>query len=318
MAVSLGVVAGVWALNTSLWLPKADGQARLIAHRGVHQTYAGPPPGPETCTATPIEPATHGLIENTIPSMRAAFEAGADVVELDVHRTPDGVLAVFHDWTLDCRTDGSGQTNKTPWTVLKTLDMGHGYSLDGVTFPLRGSGIGAMPRLEEVFDTFPEGRFLVNFKSNRGSEGKALVALLETRPDWIDRVWGVYGGVNPTARVTETLPGLRGFHRAGIKSCLLRYAALGWSGHVPKACRDTVLLIPDDVAPWLWGWPRRFLRRMDRAGTDVIMAGPFRSTAGTNGIDTVDAFTALPDGFGGHVWTNRIERIGPARAGLAR
>ena len=38
--------------------------------------------------------------------MRAAFDSGADVVELDVHLTPDGKFAVFHDWTLDCRTDG--------------------------------------------------------------------------------------------------------------------------------------------------------------------------------------------------------------------
>ena len=36
--------------------------------------------------------------------MRAAFAAGADIVEFDVHPTSDGQFAVFHDWTLDCRT----------------------------------------------------------------------------------------------------------------------------------------------------------------------------------------------------------------------
>ena len=37
--------------------------------------------------------------------MRAAFAAGADIVELDIHPTTDGQFAVFHDWTLDCRTE---------------------------------------------------------------------------------------------------------------------------------------------------------------------------------------------------------------------
>ena len=35
--------------------------------------------------------------ENTLASFRAAFEAGLDGVEIDVHRTRDGVLAVHHD-----------------------------------------------------------------------------------------------------------------------------------------------------------------------------------------------------------------------------
>ena len=35
--------------------------------------------------------------ENTVPAMREAVERGADGVELDVHRTADGVLVVRHD-----------------------------------------------------------------------------------------------------------------------------------------------------------------------------------------------------------------------------
>lgn len=35
--------------------------------------------------------------ENTIPAMREAVDRGADGVELDVHRTADGVLVVRHD-----------------------------------------------------------------------------------------------------------------------------------------------------------------------------------------------------------------------------
>jgi glycerophosphoryl diester phosphodiesterase len=44
-----------------------------------------------------MDAPTHGFIENTIPSMQAAVAAGAQVIELDVHLTPDNVFAVFHD-----------------------------------------------------------------------------------------------------------------------------------------------------------------------------------------------------------------------------
>jgi glycerophosphoryl diester phosphodiesterase len=70
--------------------------------------------------------------------MRAAFNAGADVVEIDVHPTNDGHFAVIHDWTLDCRTNGRGVTRKHSLAELKTLDAGYGYTADGgKTFPFR-------------------------------------------------------------------------------------------------------------------------------------------------------------------------------------
>ena len=89
--------------------------------------------------------------------MRAGFAAGADIVELDVHPTTDGEFAVFHDWTLDCRTDGQGVTREHSMAYLKKLDIGHGYTADGgKTFPFRGKGIGLMPTLAEVLEAFPQ------------------------------------------------------------------------------------------------------------------------------------------------------------------
>lgn len=85
----------------------------------------------DTCTAARMLPPTHDYLENTLRSMRASFEAGADVVELDVHPTTDGEFAVFHDWTIDCRTDGHGVTREQSMAKLKTLDIGYGYTADG-------------------------------------------------------------------------------------------------------------------------------------------------------------------------------------------
>ncbi len=47
--------------------------------------------------------------ENTLPAFRAAIEAGADGIELDVHLTRDGHLAVHHDYRISmewARLDG--------------------------------------------------------------------------------------------------------------------------------------------------------------------------------------------------------------------
>ena len=65
--------------------PPSPGDLTLIAHGGVHHDF--PMEGVEwdTCTAERIYPPTHEFIENTVPSIRAAFETGASVVEIDVH-----------------------------------------------------------------------------------------------------------------------------------------------------------------------------------------------------------------------------------------
>lgn len=312
------VIAAIYFWNAS-WLATApDGGPRLIAHRGVHQTFHREGLDDETCTAERIYPPEHEFIENTIPSMRAAFEAGADIVELDVHPTTDGHFAVMHDWTLNCRTEGTGETRSHDLAYLKSLDVGFGYTADGgATYPLRGRGVGMMPMLAEVLSAIPAGRrFIVNFKSNEEREGAMLAALLEDNPEWRDAVWGVYGGDPPTLRARQEMPELEAWTRGGLKQCLLRYAALGWTGHVPAACRDTVVMVPINIAPWLWGWPNRFQQRMADAGSEIILLGPYSSgDPGTAGLDDVDLLRRIPANFGGYIWTNRIEIIGPALKG---
>ena len=104
----------------------AHAEVTLLAHRGVAQQFDRAGLTNETCTAARMLPPTHGYLENTIDSIRAAFEYGAHMVELDIHPTADGEFAVFHDWRLECRTDGSGVTRERSMAYLRTLDIGHG------------------------------------------------------------------------------------------------------------------------------------------------------------------------------------------------
>ena len=77
----------------------------------------------------------------------------------------------------------------------------------------------------------------------------------------------------------------------------------------PAAARS-VLLLPVNFAPWLWGWPNRFLARMA-----VWLAGlpprPYDGSGFSSGIDT-PTIRAAAAGYDGGIWTNRIDRIAPA------
>ncbi len=311
----LGLAAFVGAVllyNGSWWASAPAGKPQLIAHRGVHQTYHREDLMRDTCTATRIFPPSHDFIENTLPSMEAAFAAGADIVEIDVHPTTDGQLAVMHDWTIDCRTEGKGETRAHDMAYLKTLDLGFGYTADdGKTYPLRGKGIGMMPELKEVLAAFPDKRFLVNFKSKFVREGDMLAAVADTHPEWRSAIWGAYGDGGPTLRAASLMPGLKQFTKSGMKDCLIGYTAYGWTGMVPGACQNTLVMVPVNVAPYLWGWPNLFLQRMREAGSEVILLGPWASgDPGTMGIDTEEQLGRVPAGFDGYIWTNKIELIG--------
>src|SRR5207253_2831738 len=62
--------------------------------------------------------------ENTFASFERALELGADWVELDVHLTRDGALAVIHDEKVDRTTDGHGFVRDYTLADLKKLDAG--------------------------------------------------------------------------------------------------------------------------------------------------------------------------------------------------
>ena len=79
------VLAAYIALNNASCVARpAVGTPVLLAHRGVHQHHVCGDIGRDGCAASCIAPPTHDLIENTLPSMKAAFDAGATVVEIDV------------------------------------------------------------------------------------------------------------------------------------------------------------------------------------------------------------------------------------------
>lgn len=104
--------------------------------------------------------ASAQLPENTMEAYRRAVELGADAIELDVHLTQDGQLAVIHDETLDRTTDGSGPVAAQTMDVLRRFDAGFNFADADGEFPFRGKGM-TIPTLPEVLAWLPEGIGLV-------------------------------------------------------------------------------------------------------------------------------------------------------------
>ena len=311
VAIALFLVA-VSVVNASWLAPTPQGPLILVAHRGLAQQFGRDGVTNDTCTATRIRPTEHLFIENTLHSMTNAAHMGADAIELDVHPTSDGQMVVFHDWKLDCRTDGKGPVREKSLAELKRLDVGYGYSADGGrTFPLRGRGVGGMPTVEEALREVRGRRLIFNFKSKDPGDADLLVAAFGRAKVEIDGKFGFYGDPAVTGRMKQLVPDAWTFGQAEAKACLTDYVKFGWTSHVPASCRNTTVVVPLNHQWTIWGWPNRFLARMRGAGTKVIMTGPYEDGVGS-GIETPEQLDEVPRSFRGYLWIEDFYNVGQA------
>ncbi len=65
--------------------------------------------------------------ENTLEAYAAAMECGADGCEIDIRRTSDDVLVMFHDDGLDRMTDALGPINQYTYAELLEIKFRSGY-----------------------------------------------------------------------------------------------------------------------------------------------------------------------------------------------
>jgi glycerophosphoryl diester phosphodiesterase len=311
IAIALLAVA-VSLLNASWLAPKPKGKLLLVAHRGLAQQFDREGVDKETCTATRIRPPDHLFIENTVFSMQNALRFGADVIELDVHPTKDGRMVVFHDWTLECRTNGKGPVRQHTLAELKGLDVGYGYTADGGrTFPLRGRGIGAMPTVEDVLQKLPTTRLAFNFKSKDPRDADGLVAAFARAGMKIDDKYSFYGHPRVTQRLGRLVPGAWTYGKQQMSSCMTDYVKLGWSGFVPESCRNTTVAVPLNYQWAIWGWPNRFLDRMAGANTKVLMFGDYQDGI-ISGIERPEQLDDVPRDFRGYLWIEDFYTVGRA------
>jgi len=247
----------------------------IVAHRGVHQNYHKKNMNwKTTCTAKRIYEPTHNYLENTIESIQAAFDLGATIVEIDINRTSDNHIVLFHDWMLDCRTEAKGKISDFPLDYLKTLDIGFGYTFDdGKTFPFRGKGIGKMVTLIEVLNKFPNKKFFIDHKDGSMKTARLLVEVIKSLPkDQQDRFF--YWGREKTFKYINTeIPTVKRLfcNRGQMKKWFMRYLlTLGLNGF-PTESSGYVFGMPPKYLKILWGWPYRFLNKVHDAGAKFYL-----------------------------------------------
>ncbi len=329
----------VFFLITSLSYINFSLAFELIAHRGVHQTYARENLTSETCTAVLVDQTGHEFMENTIPSIREAFKLGATMVEFDIHPTTEpndqiSRMVVFHDWTLDCRTDarcndgckcntnGACVTHEQSFDYIRSLDIGYGYTYNnGETFPFRGKYIGMVPSLEEVLDLlyeFPDKKYLVDQKDRMTRTVETFIRIIKKYPEEIrKRVYFPYFDNPDFENELRALGVQESIYQGGgpSKECFKKYLLTGAFGYFPKVCQNQKLFVPIRETmerlnqnlkgilfiDMLWGWPENFIKLAHRHGTKIYPS----QVDSKEELETIMKFPV--DGL----MTNKIEVIGP-------
>lgn len=110
------------------------------------------------------------LTENTLESISLALEMGIDGIEVDVHLCASGEVVVFHDFTLDRLSDGSGEITTKTYDQLQQLTLKGGYKI---------------PLLTEVLDLI-EGKCSINIELKGLNTAKSTCAIISK---YIDKGW---------------------------------------------------------------------------------------------------------------------------------
>lgn len=115
---------------------------------------------------------------DTMYAFERAVELGVDVLEMDAHITRDGHIVLMHDEEVDRTTDGTGLIEDLTLAELKQLDAAYDWTNDnGASFPYRGQGI-QVPTLDELFQRYPEMRYVIEIKLTENPIDKPLCDLI--------------------------------------------------------------------------------------------------------------------------------------------
>jgi glycerophosphoryl diester phosphodiesterase len=118
--------------------------------------------------------------ENTLFALENAKALGADVLEMDLRATADGVIVLMHDRTVERTTDGTGRVDGMTFAELGRLDAGYRFRDASGRLAYRGRGI-AVPALDEVLTQLGDVRLNVELKDASPEFAVRLCDLLQAR-----------------------------------------------------------------------------------------------------------------------------------------
>jgi glycerophosphoryl diester phosphodiesterase len=118
--------------------------------------------------------------ENTLAAFELGLELGADVLELDVHPSRDGVLVVSHDPDAVRSAGVARALADCDWAEIAGWDAGFGFQDSRGQRPFAGAGL-RVPRFDDVLARLPGALFNVDVKLAREPELRSLLATIRAR-----------------------------------------------------------------------------------------------------------------------------------------
>ena len=193
---------------------------------------------------------------------------------------------------------------------LKTLDVGYGYFTAAGEHPLRGRGVGMMRSLNEVLNAFQTKTFIIHAKFGNNPElWSRLIEYLGRRPVEDQQRLAVVSIPRGVAVLQEALPNVMVGSYPRALQCARSYIIVGWTGYVSAICRRSITGTYVDTGWLYWGWPAKFVNRMERADTIVILR--------RRGQTEQEFAASIPADYTGGILTDRIERFQDWMAGGA-
>lgn len=121
------------------------------------------------------------IIENTIEAYKIAYDFGADMVELDIAKSTDGVLYCFHDTTENYNLGMTRNIQTLPSSIIDEFKL---YNSIGVETEKH------IVRFEEVLKTFNKPTQLINIDRCFDSMEKLdlLLSLLDRYPNCMKQI----------------------------------------------------------------------------------------------------------------------------------
>jgi glycerophosphoryl diester phosphodiesterase len=235
---------------------------------------------------------------NTMSAFQNAVDLGADVLEMDIHSTSDGVIVVIHDDSVDRTTDGTGLVNDFTFAELQQLDAGYDWpTLEEESArtdrPFRGQGI-VIPSLQEVFQAFPNMPMNIEIKQQEPSIAMPLCIMLRQynltdqvliasfHPESIHEFRQACPEV-PTAAVEGEVRQFYIFNTIGMSAI---YQPVAYAFQVPEYAGDLHVVTQSfvqnaqglniDIHPWTINDPEQIQRMIDLGVNGIITDYPDR------------------------------------------
>ena len=196
-ATIVAVVVGTVVIHSITSRPEAGSTT---------STPIGDPTNPFRTGRTLVIPHGGGdglFPENTLLAFERSMAMGADVVDVDLRLSGDGVVIAFHDPTVDRITGAKGTVRQMTYEELSQLDAGWAFAPGGASdgiaqHPFRGIGV-SIPTLESILQKFPTALLSLDLKDESMAMVKPVCDLLRQYHRFND----VFVGSNSDPQILE-------------------------------------------------------------------------------------------------------------------